>query len=128
MYKLCLNSRDELIIIDLQKLACMQASGNYTQVLYIGAKGPLVGIGLSKLEEYIKLAWPADRPSPMIRLGRSLIINQSYVTQVNILSQKLVLSDCEGHVITLEAPKPILKQYKDILSRRTAPVKDTPAK
>lgn len=120
MYKLCLNSRDELLIIDLQKLACLQASGNYTQVLYIGAKGPLVGIGLSKIEEYLKRAWPADRPSPMIRLGRSLIINQSYVTQVSILSQKLVLSDCEGHNITLEAPKPILKQYKDILGRRTS--------
>lgn len=125
MYKLCLNSRDEMLIIDLQKLACLQASGNYTQVLYIGSKGPLVGIGLSKIEEYLKRAWPADRPSPMIRLGRSLIINQSYVSRVNVIAQKLELSDCQGHVINLEAPKPILKQYKDILSRRNGRAEKT---
>ncbi len=54
MNKLCLNSRDELLMLDLDALAYLQANGNYTQVMYIASKGPLVSLGLSKLEAYIR--------------------------------------------------------------------------
>lgn len=116
MYKLCLNSRDELLMIDLEQVAYFQADRNYTQIYYIAAKGPLVSIGLSKLEEYISMTWPREQRSPMVRLGRSLIINQRYVAEISILRQRIVLSDNAGHTYTLNAPKPLLKQYKEILS------------
>lgn len=125
MNKLCLNSRDELLMLDLDALAYLQANGNYTQVMYIASKGPLMSLGLSKLEAYIRAALPAGDRLPLVRLGRSLLVNQSFLVQISVTSQKLVLSDNAGHTHVLSAPKPLLKQYKDILSGRAAG-KNTP--
>lgn len=113
MYKLCLNSRDELLIVDLEKIAFFKANGNYTQFTYILGESHLLTVGLSKIEEYIRLAWPKDVPSPFVRLGRSLIINQRYLSAISVLKQKITLSDGGEHSYALPAPKPLLKEYKD---------------
>lgn len=115
MYKLCLNSRDELIIIDLAKIAFFQANGNYTHMQYIKGETHLLTIGISKVEEFIRQVWPADQPSPFIRLGRSLLVNQTYLTEINILKQRITLSDRETNNYTLAVPKPLLKQYKELI-------------
>ena len=52
-------------------------------------------------------------------------MNQSFLVQISVTSQKLILSDNAGHTHVLSAPKPLLKQYKDILSGRVAG-KNTP--
>lgn len=121
MNKLCLNSRDELLMIDLDQVAYLQANGNYTQFMYIAGKGPLVSLGLSKIEQYISRAWPSEQRSPLVRLGRSLIINQRFLTQINVIQQRLVLSDNAGHNHILVAPKPLLKQYKELAEASRAP-------
>jgi len=113
MYKLCLNSRDELLIIDLEKIAFFQANGNYTHLNYIGGETHLLTVGLSKVEEYIRITWPKVKPSPFVRLGRSLIINQSFLSEISVLKQRLILSDCESHSYSLNVPKPLLKSYKE---------------
>lgn len=113
MYKLCLNSRDELLIIDLEKIAYFQANGNYTHLNYIAGETHLLTVGLSKVEEFIRGTWPKDRPSPFVRLGRSLIVNQTYISEISVIRQKLTLSDREGHAHSLMVPKPLLKQYKE---------------
>lgn len=112
MYKLCLNSRDELLIIDLEKIAYFQANGNYTHLCYISGDTHLLTIGLTKVEEYLRKTWPKETPSPFVRLGRSLIINQRYLCEIGVLKQKLILSDNDGHSYTLSVPKPLLKEYK----------------
>ena len=35
MKKVCINTRDELLIIDLDRVAFFQANGNYTRLTYI---------------------------------------------------------------------------------------------
>ncbi len=112
MYKLCLNSRDELLIIDLEKIAFFQAKGNYTHLNYIKGETHLLTVGLSKVEVYIRKAWPKDIPSPFVRLGRSLIINQTFLSEISVLKQKIILSDCEKNSYSLIVPKPLLKEYK----------------
>lgn len=113
MKKLCLNSRDELIIIALEKVAFFQAKGNYTHMNYLHGETHLLTTGLSKVEEFIRKSWPKDQPSPFIRLGRSLIINQTYLTEISVLKQRIRLSDYEGHSYLLAVPKPLLKEYKE---------------
>lgn len=113
MYKLCLNSRDELLIIDLQKIAFFKANGNYTHFQYISGGVHLVTLGLSKVEEYIRASWPKDVPSPFVRLGRSLIINQTFLSGISVLKQKVTLSDNDGHTYSLNVPKPLIKTYKE---------------
>ena len=113
MYKLCLNARDELLIIDLEKIAFFQANGNYTHLNYILGETHLLTIGLSKVEDLIRITWPKDKPSPFVRLGRSLIINQNYLSEISVLKQKITLSDRGKHSYSLSVPKPLLKEYKE---------------
>lgn len=113
MYKLCLNSRDELLIIDLEKIAFFQASGNYTHLNYIEGETHLLTIGLSKVEDFIRKSWPKGKPSPFVRLGRSLIINQTFLSGISVLKQKIVLSDRGTNSYSLSVPKPLLKEYKE---------------
>ena len=73
MLKLCLNSRDEMYILDLEKVAYMAANGNYTRIVYIEGMQVMATMGISKMEEMIKKVIPADGKSPFVRLGRSLM-------------------------------------------------------
>ncbi len=113
MMKTCLNSRDGLIVLEMDKLAYIQADGNYANLVYMCGDSVLVTLGLSKLEEVIRRAWPCEKVSPFVRMGRSLIINQTYLSEVRINTQKLVLSDNVGHKYTLSVPKPVLKTYRE---------------
>lgn len=113
MHKICLNSRDELLIINLDKIAFFQANGNYTHMNYIEGEKHLLTIGLSKVEEFIRKSWQKGSHSPFIRLGRSLIINQVFLSEISVLKQKVVLSDCGTHFYSLSVPKPLLKEYKE---------------
>ena len=115
MLKLCLNSRDEMYILDLEKVAYMAANGNYSRIVYIEGMQVMATMGISKMEEMIKKVIPADGKSPFVRLGRSLMINQNYLSHINILKQRITLSDNQTHSNKKEVPKALLKAYKDLI-------------
>lgn len=115
---ICINSRDELNLIDLDLVACIQANGNYSHVMYIDGNKLMVALGLSQFEAIIKDA--ADKlvsPNPFARIGRSVIINSRYLSQINILKQKLILSDRGRHAYQLTVPKTLLKKYKELIRK-----------
>ena len=120
MLKLCINSRDELFVLDLDKVAYIQASGNYSRIVYIGGMQMMITLGLSKLEGMIKMIVPKDRRSPFVRLGRSLLVNQTYLTHINVLKQRLTLSDNQEPSYVLDVPKALLKAYKDLIRKSFA--------
>lgn len=120
MLKLCINSRDELFVLDLDKVVYIQASGNYSRIVYIGGMQMMITLGLSKLEGMIKMIVPKDRRSPFVRLGRSLLVNQTYLTHINVLKQRLTLSDNQEHSYVLDVPKALLKAYKDLIRKSFA--------
>lgn len=117
---MCINSRDELFVLDLDKVAYIQASGNYSRIVYIGGMQMMITLGLSKLEGMIKMIAPKDRRSPFVRLGRSLLVNQTYLTHINVLKQRLTLSDNQEHSYVLDVPKALLKAYKDLIRKSFA--------
>lgn len=117
---MCINSRDELFVLDLDKVAYIQASGNYSRIVYIGGMQMMITFGLSKLEGMIKMIVPKDRRSPFVRLGRSLLVNQTYLTHINVLKQRLTLSDNQEHSYVLDVPKALLKAYKDLIRKSFA--------
>ncbi len=115
MLKLCINSRDEMSVFDLDKVAYIQAGGNYSHIVYIAGSKTMITLGLSKLEEMVKMVTPKGTRSSFVRLGRSLIINQDYLSNINLLKQRLTLSDNQGHTHIIAVPKVLLKAYKDLL-------------
>ena len=53
-----------------------------------------------------------------IRIGKQLIVNRSYIYQINILKQELVMSDMTfNEVFTLKASKEALKELKAYLEK-----------
>lgn len=115
--KVCMNTRDVFFVIDLGQLAFVQANGNYTTFYYIEGQKQMVTFGLSEVERCIRQSWPAEEKSPFIRMGRSLLINQSYLCAINTLKQQLILSDYKKHSYALTVPKQLLRQYKEEMYR-----------
>ncbi|MBQ0060563.1 MAG: LytTR family transcriptional regulator DNA-binding domain-containing protein [Bacteroidales bacterium] len=111
MGKLYFNTRDELACIEPDLVAVVQANGNYSRVVYITKKEIELTCGISKLEEALKSA--NGKKNRFIRLGRSYIINHSYLQKIELLKQRLVLGDCNANEIRLVLPKNILKSYKN---------------
>ena len=52
-----------------------------------------------------------------IRIGKSLIINRSYIYYINVPKQKLILSDVATFNHTVAASKEALKQLKELLEK-----------
>lgn len=110
MAKLYFDSRDELICIETALIAVVQANGNYSRLIYITKKEIMVTQGISKLEEILKNH--NGKSSRFIRLGRSIIINHSYLQRIDVLKQIVTLSDGNKNEIKVKLPKQILKSYK----------------
>lgn len=113
MAKICLNSRDELILIDLDRIAFFQANGNYTQLTYISGQKQLLTIGLSKIENILKASIQPGQKGIFVRLGRSLIINKRFIITISVPKQKLYLGDYDNHLFGIAVPKTLLKALKD---------------
>lgn len=119
MKKICLNNRDEMIMLFVDNIAYIMADGNYTKICYIGGMTTVLSFGISKVETLVSASYADGEVSPFVRLGRSVIINQWFLYDINVLKQHLVLSDCVKNTITLKLPKPLLKKYKDLVSKST---------
>lgn len=115
---ICINSRDELNLIDLDKVACINANGNYSNVMYIDGIKILVSVGLSQMEEIIRdAASRKEGENTFVRLGRSVIVNNRYLSQINVLKQKVTLSDRGTHAYQLTVPKNLIRSYKEMIRR-----------
>jgi DNA-binding LytR/AlgR family response regulator len=71
---------------------------------------------LGQIEKMIATQLGSDG-SIFIRIGKSLIINSSYIYYINIPKQKLVLSDVASFNHTVTASKEALKQLKELLEK-----------
>lgn len=116
--KLTLNTRDELLLIDLDRVAYMQADGNYTQIHYMADDRMVVSIGMSRMEALVESAMHANGGNTFVRISRSLLINQRYLHHVSLTHQRLVLSDGFGHRHELAVSKGLLKDYKDTFTKQ----------
>lgn len=110
--KLCINSRDELFIINLDEVACFNADGNYTNIHYIGGQKQSISLGLTKMEKLVSSAYPTGQASGFVRVGRSFLVNQKYLCHIDTLKQKLILSDFKKASLTINITKNLLKAYK----------------
>lgn len=118
MNKICLSSRDELLIIDLDKVAFFKANGNYTELSYMTGQKVMMSLGLAKAEELIKKSLPKENPSSFVKLGRSIIINEKFLTHISTLKQKVILSDGGDLSYSISIPKQLLRKYKELINKK----------
>lgn len=109
MAKIYFNTRDELTAIDSENIAVIQANGNYSKIVTIYRKEIMLTSGITKVEEVLKSV--NDTKSRFVRVGRSLVVNHSYLQKIDLIKQQMVLS-CQGNEIKINVSKKTLKVYK----------------
>lgn len=114
MAKIYFNTRDELTAIDSENIAVIQANGNYSKIVTIYRKEIMLTSGITKVEEVLKSV--NDTKSRFVRVGRSLVVNHSYLQKIDLIKQQMVLS-CQGNEIKINVSKKTLKVYKDAIAK-----------
>ena len=83
--KLFITSRNGIEVINLDKVVYLKADGNYTDFYFCDGKVRPHLSTLAVFDEAITARYAsADKPSPFFRMGRSYVINVSYVTSMNL--------------------------------------------
>ena len=113
MAKLFFNTRDELTVIDSEEIAVVQANGNYSKVLTIYRREIMQTSGISKVEQVLKNI--KEKKSKFVRVGRSLIVNHSFLQKIDLMKQVMVLSG-QGNEIKVNVSKKTLRVYKDAIA------------
>ena len=114
MAKLFFNTRDELTVVDSEEIAVVQANGNYSKVLTIYRREIMLTSGISKVEQVLKNL--KEKKSKFVRVGRSLIVNHSFLQKIDLMKQVMVLSG-QGNEIKVNVSKKTLKIYEDELAK-----------
>ena len=114
MAKIYFNTRDDLTAMDSENIAVIQANGNYSKIVTIYRKEIMLTSGITKVEQVLKSV--NDTKSRFVRVGRSLVVNHSYLQKIDLIKQQMVLS-CQGNEIKINVSKKTLKVYKDAIAK-----------
>ena len=110
------NTRDEMLRVDLRKVLYFKADRNYTDVYFVNGVHVTLPAGLMSIEQMLENDKLRGRTMPFVRLGRSLIVNISYILHINVVKQELTLSDmtmpgCQRITVAKEALRKLKELY-----------------
>lgn len=110
------NTCDEMLRVDLRKVLYFKADRNYTDVYFVNGVHVTLPTGLMSIEQMLENDKLRGRTMPFVRLGRSLIVNISYILHINVLKQELTLSDmtmpgCQRIMVAKEALRKLKELY-----------------
>ena len=109
-----ISTSTELVRVAPEKIVCISADGNYCTLILADDTTRTLTFQLGQLEQMIASQLGVEG-NTFIRIGRSLIINRSYIYYINVTKQKLSLSDNERFSHTLSASREALGQLKSLL-------------
>jgi DNA-binding LytR/AlgR family response regulator len=101
--KLHLSNRDELFVIHLDKVLFFEADDHYTLVQYVSGGKFMVPFNLSNILDRL-----GDSPQ-FVRVGRSHIVNLSFIHHLNATKQMLMLGEDPDHAVKLHLSRPMLR-------------------
>lgn len=107
------NSRDNLLRLDIERIAYFEADGNYTSIVTKNKLRVQVGASLTRMEELLSQQLH-EQASIFVRVGKRFVINRNYVFNIDCAHQRLVLSDMESFVFSLPLSKDALRKMKDL--------------
>ena len=106
----------DLVRIAPEQVVYIAADGNYSRLVQTDNEERMLTYQLGQIEKMIA-SQLADEGNVFIRIGKSLIINSSYIYYINVPKQKLVLSDVGKFRHTVTASKEALRQLKELLEK-----------
>ncbi len=111
---LVISNATDLLRVRHDNIVYVSSDGNYSQMLLAGGEMRLLSIQLGQLESLIDQHMGPFRHN-FIRIGKSLIINRSFIFHINISKQQLVLCDNLTAKYTVQASREALKQLKTLI-------------
>lgn len=108
------NSRDELQRIEVSKIVYFEADGNYTDIVMVNKLRASICMNLGEMEKTLSLQI-GDEAQHFMRIGKRFIINMHYVYSINVLKQRLVLSDYDHFAFQVSISKDALKKMKELM-------------
>ncbi len=116
--QLVISTSIDLVRIAPECVVYFASDGNYSTIVQTDGEARMLSYQLGQIEKMIGNQLGGDG-NIFIRIGKSLIINRSYIYYINIPKQKLILSDVKGFNHSVTASKEALKQLKELLERET---------
>ena len=120
---LYLNSRDEFFRVDITKIVYFESDGNYTNILLNNKMKATVCMNLAQMKSILSDSLK-ESARMFARIGKRHIINLTYVYQIAILRQHLILSDGENFEYQVNISKDALKKLRDMYITGLSTVSD----
>ncbi len=112
---LIITNSNELVRVSTNRVVYINSDGNYSTLVLTNGDEKVFSFNLAAFQKLIEQQLQSDAQI-FIRIGKSLIINRTYIHYINISKQQLVLSDKSfNQSFTLSASKEALKQLKTVL-------------
>ena len=109
-----MTTSNDLVRIAPDCIIYIASDGNYSTLVQTDGEIRMLSYQLGQIEKMIATQLGAEG-NMFIRIGKSLIINRSYIYYINVPKQKLILSDIATFNHTVAASKEALKQLKELL-------------
>ncbi|MCH5222970.1 MAG: LytTR family transcriptional regulator [Muribaculaceae bacterium] len=114
--KLIFSSASELVSVPADSVVYIVADGNYSSIVMANGSKYVLTIQLGQMEKRISERIEDNR---FVRIGKSLIINRDFITQIAPSRQRLTLSDCRDFHHELSASREALKVLKEFIEKET---------
>ena len=114
--QLTISTSIDLVRIAPDRIVYISADGNYSRLVQADNEERVLSYQLGQIEKMISSQLGSDG-NVFIRIGKSLIINRSYINYINIPKQKLVLSDVTSFSHSVTASKEALKELKELIEK-----------
>nr|WP_288893718.1 LytTR family DNA-binding domain-containing protein [uncultured Alistipes sp.] len=111
-----MTTSNDLVRIEPDCIIYIASDGNYSTLVQTDGEIRMLSYQLGQIEKMIATQLGAEG-NMFIRIGKSLIINRSYIYYINVPKQKLILSDIATVNHTVVASKEALKQLKELLEK-----------
>lgn len=94
----------------------MSSDGNYSNLMLTNGESRIVTLQLGQIEKMFEHQL-AQSGLNFIRIGKSLIVNRTYIFYINITKQQLILSNGDNAQHSLTASREALKLLKDLIEK-----------
>ncbi len=108
-----------MIRIAPERIVYISSDGNYCNIYKTDNESKLITYQLGQIEKIIS-SQLGNEGSAFIRIGKSYIVNRSYIYYINITRQKLVLSDVSSFTYTISPSKEALKLLKEMIEKEVS--------
>lgn len=112
-----ISTTSEVLRVSPDSLVYIAADGNYSVITTVIGASHVVTMQLGQMEHHLAEMLDTD-DTRFVRIGKSLIVNQDYITYIHPQKQKLRLSDSRTFAFDLTASKDALKSLKQLIDEQ----------